>query len=172
MRRIALAAALVLAVSASIGASPASAQEATQSRVIYEQEIILTDDHRLLEVGEGKDVESLEQYQEDVAEERGDDPEATILDTGYGYLSNGTLRIEASSCSHVAVDYFKDSGSTIVAEFGVRWGNQDRWGGQRYTIAPGGRAGQTFRSTTTPKSYQGLMRVSGNVYRTEFAACY
>ncbi|WP_157036434.1 hypothetical protein [Streptomonospora alba] len=140
--------------------------------MIYEEEVILTDDDRLLEVGEDKDVESLEKYQQELAEERGDDSGVGALDYEYGYLTNGTLRVHApSSCNYAAVDYFKDGGSTITAQFGARWNNKDKRGSTQ-SIAPGGRGGDVFyTSSSTPKSFQGIMWVNGNDFRTEFAAC-
>ena len=160
-------------------ASPASAQESNHT--VFEQEIIITDDYEILEVGEGKDVESVEEYVRQAMREDGINTDGlgtfTPMAIGYGYLSNGTLRGDAIDCRVASVDYFKNYGNTITARFGVRQsGESDQWSSYM-NVPPGGRAGATFRIrsyfTYGGPPISGLMQVTGSstTYTTERVSC-
>lgn len=160
-------------------ASPASAQESNHT--VFEQEIIITDDYEILEAGEGKDVESVEEYVRQAMREDGINTDGlgtfTPMAIGYGYLSNGTLRVDAIDCRVASVDYFKNYGNTITARFGVRQsGESDQWSSYM-NVPPGGRAGATFRIrsyfTYGGPPISGLMQVTGSstTYTTERVSC-
>ncbi|MBB6174450.1 hypothetical protein HNR23_004510 [Nocardiopsis mwathae] len=160
---------IVAAVSMALPISstvPAIAQESPKT--VYEQEIIITNEHEILEVGKDKDVESVEEF---VRQQRKNNLGSKARYEAF--LTNGTLRIDTLKCQWASVDYFKHSGSTISAKFGARQYNKNQWSNSQ-RISAGGRGGGTFKiSSKGPGSgsVQGLMRVGSDTFKTKIVPC-
>lgn len=174
-RSIAVASSFVFALGISLlPGSPAVAEEAgaenQRATNILEQEILITEDHEILEVGPGKDVESVRAYQAEFAEERGDDMRAYSV--GYGYLSNGTLTVDGIGCSTASVEYYKTGGKTIRARFGLNQGNEStQWASGKQTVYVNSRRGNSFKLRNDWGDVWGAMNVGGIVYETEKVSC-
>ncbi|MFL1427597.1 MULTISPECIES: hypothetical protein [unclassified Nocardiopsis] len=169
MRRAFLKVAAVItgALTISLATSTATlAEEAYTS--VEEIEILITDDGEVLTVGEGEDVESIEAYQAQLADETGIRP----FGTEYGYSSNGTLRIQSNSAA-TSIDYFKDAGSSIKVEFRNYYSSNRGTGWScPQTIGSGGRGGCGARHPSWAGSarVRGEMRVVGTstIIRTKY----
>jgi hypothetical protein len=104
---------------------PAVNAEASAERNTLEQEIVITEDRDIIEIGEGAEFQNVREYQEHVADERGDD--VIPYGTAYGYLSNGVLKVESIGCSTAMVEYRKTAGSAArtrsysSSKAGARW---------------------------------------------------
>ncbi|OKI23697.1 hypothetical protein A6A08_02730 [Nocardiopsis sp. TSRI0078] len=161
-------AAAVLAAALLCAPSPASAlaRDTAGTTSVSETEILITNDHEVLEVGPEGDVESVDAYLEQTYSE----DELSTLDTGYGYLTNGRLRIVATGCSRATVDYTKYSGSSITVNFRVRYAN----GGQTAPSAwktVSSSASASFNLASV-QHVRGVMRlVNGAEYHTELVRC-
>jgi hypothetical protein len=159
----------IAAITVSLGVHAAAmAEEAYTS--VAEIEIIVTNDNEVLTVGEGEDVESVEAFQAELAEEAGIQP----FGTEYGYSTNGTLRIQSNSRG-TSIDYFKSAGSSIRVEFRNYYGSASRgtaWSCPQ-VIGPGSRGGcgATHPVWTQPvQMVRGEMRVVGTstIIRTKY----
>lgn len=140
-------------------------------------EILVTYDEEILTVGEGEDVESVDDYlldeygttdYEAYLEDGGEDSGARPMGTGWGYLTNGDLRI-ISNCSTASIDFFKTGGSQISAEFRVSYlisgGAYSAWSPVQQ-ITAGNRSGWTFNHNHTPPNVRGEMRVGSSIFET------
>lgn len=144
---------------------------------VSKTEILVTYDEEILTVGEGEDVESVNDYlldeygttdYEAYLEDGGEDSDARPMGTAWGYLSNGDLRI-ISNCSTASIDFFKTGGSQISAEFRVSHlvsgGDYTEWSPAQQ-ITSGNRSGWTFSLNSGAPNLRGEMRVGGTIFET------
>jgi hypothetical protein len=161
-----------LAVSAvSAETVPETAPETAPETSVQEVEILVTNDHEIVELGAEGDFEDVDAYLEETAEEPGGGGVST-LGTGLGYLSSGTLKIVTSGCSRATVSYSKTSGTTISVRFRVHGdGGWTSTPSSWRNISSGSSSSASF-SPVRGARLRGEMQVSGQgQFVTKYALC-
>jgi hypothetical protein len=168
-RRVAVTAAAALLLPA-LAVSAVSAETAPETSV-QEVEILVTNDHEIVELGPEGDFEDVDAYLEETAEEPGGGGVST-LGTGLGYLSSGTLKIVTSGCTRATVSYSKTSGSTISVRFRVHGdGGWTSTPSSWRNISSGSSSSASF-SPVRGGRLRGEMQVSGQgQFVTKYALC-
>ncbi|WP_304453875.1 hypothetical protein [Nocardiopsis sp. YSL2] len=171
-RRVTVTATAALLLPA-LAAVPANAA-APSGESVEEVEILVTNDHEILELGPEEEYEDVEAYLEENADEAEDAGGSGVstLGTGLGYISSGTLKIVTSNCSAARVSYSKRSGATISVRFRVH-GNSG-WSSMPSSwrsVSSGGYTSAYFSSTRNSR-LRGEMQVSGQGnFITTYAPC-
>lgn len=163
-------AALLLPVLAAVPAHAA----APSGESVEEVEILVTNDHEIVELGAEGEYEDVDEYLEETADEAGDsgDSGVSTLGTGLGYISSGTLKIVTSNCTAARVSYTKKSGATITVRFRVH-GNSG-WSSypSSWRSVSSGNSTSAYFSNTKNSRLRGEMQVSGQGnFVTTYAPC-
>ncbi|MFE3457662.1 hypothetical protein ACFXKD_08950 [Nocardiopsis aegyptia] len=172
-RRVTVTASAALLLPALV-AVPAANAAAPSGTSVEEVEILVTNDHDIVELGTEGEYEDVDDYLEETAEEAGDAGDAGVstMGTGLGYLSSGTLKIVTSNCTAARVSYTKRSGSTISVRFRVH-GNSG-WSSYPSSWRSVGSGDYTsaYFSNTKNSRLRGEMQVSGQGnFITKYAPC-
>ncbi|WP_053614925.1 hypothetical protein [Nocardiopsis sp. NRRL B-16309] len=165
-------AALMLPALVAVPAANAAAPSGTS---VEEVEILVTDDHEIVELGDEGEYEDVDDYLEENSDEAGgpgDESGVSTLGTGLGYISSGTLKIVTSNCTSARVSYTKRSGATITVRFRVHgssgWSSRpSSW----RSVSNGGYTSAYFSNTKNAR-LRGEMQVSGQgEFITTYAPC-
>ncbi|RKS10307.1 hypothetical protein DFP74_6070 [Nocardiopsis sp. Huas11] len=169
-RRVTVTATAALLLPA-LAVVPAANAAEPPGEAVEEVEILVTNDHEIVELGAEGEYEDVEEYLEETAEEAGDSDVST-LGTGMGYLSSGTLKIVTSGCRTATVSYNKRSGSTISVRFRVYGdGGWASTPSSTRSVSSGGYTSAYFSGTKNSR-LRGEMQVSGQGnFLTSYAPC-